>query len=135
MPRHANWTAPLIEYLAAAARKPFKPGHHDCALFAAGAVAAMTGTDFAAQWRGRYTTLRGGLRVIRRDGYRDQLDFVARHFAEVPMALAQVGDLAVVPSDQGPALGVVQGASIYVLGPQGLSLVRLTDAIRAYRVE
>ena len=64
MPRHSNWTAPLIEYLAAAARRPFKPGHHDCALFAAGAVAAMTGTDFAAQWRGRYTTLRGGLRVI-----------------------------------------------------------------------
>ena len=68
MPRLSNWTAPLIEYLAAAARRPFKPGHHDCALFAAGAVAAMTGTDFAAQWRGRYTTLRGGLRVIRRAG-------------------------------------------------------------------
>lgn len=134
MTRHPDWTNQLLAYLAASARRPFELGQHDCALFAAGAVAAMTGVDFAADWRGKYKTLKDGQRIMRAAGYRDQIDFVAQHFEEVAVAEAQVGDLAVVPTNDGPALGVVQGASIYVLGRERLCLLRLTWATRAFRV-
>ena len=63
--RLPDWKTHLIAYLADAARKSYQPGVHDCALFSAGAVLAMTGVDLAAGWRGRYTTLTRGLRVLR----------------------------------------------------------------------
>jgi hypothetical protein len=132
--RLPSWRTQLARYLAEAARIPFVEGRHDCALFAAGAIRAMTGEDLAAPFRGRYRTTRGGLRVLRRAGYRDHLDLAVAHLDEVPPAFAHVGDIAAVPGDDGPALGVVQGERIYVLRPEGLSTVSRLLATRAWRV-
>lgn len=133
--RLPDWRPRLVAFLTAAQRAPFRPGQHDCALFAAGAVAAMTGQDYAAPYRGRYTTIRGGIRVLRADGFADHIALAAHHLPERPVAFARAGDLAVVPTEDGPALGVVQGAGIYVLSPAGgLSLVPLTAATRAFGV-
>lgn len=132
--RHPDWQARLVAYLHAARLQPFAYGRHDCCLFAADAVAAMTGIDIAAPWRGRYTTLRGGIRVLRRSGYRDHVALAAAWFPEVPAFSAQPGDLAVIATEAGPALGVVQGEAVYVLGPQGLGLVSLLSVTRAFRI-
>ncbi len=59
---------PLPEYLRAAALRPFGPGRCDCVLFACDWVAAATGVDPAAPWRGRYATARGAARIIARAG-------------------------------------------------------------------
>lgn len=132
--RLADWRTRLTLYLAERARQPFAPGSHDCALFAAGAVEAITGTDPAAPYRGRYTTERGGLRVLRRDGYADHVALAAATLPERVTGRAAPGDLAVVDGPAGPALGVVQGAAIYVLSPRGLSLVPLAAANRIFEV-
>lgn len=132
--RLPDWQARLVIYLHAARLRPFAYGRHDCCLFAADAVDAMTGVDIAAAWRGRYTTLRGGLRVLRRTGLADHVALAAALFPETPPLMAEPGDLAVVPTNAGPALGVVQGEAIYVLGPQGLGLVSLLSATRAFRI-
>lgn len=134
MQRVDNWPSELINYLAASARLPFEMGKHDCALFAADAIKAMTGEDPAAVWRGRYTTMLGGLRVLRKEGYQDHVDLVTKRLTEKPVALACPGDLAVVPTADGPALGIVQGESIYVLRLEGLALVPLTAATRMFEV-
>jgi hypothetical protein len=132
--RTHGWQGRLVEYLVRARRTPFKEGQHDCALFAAGAVAAMTGTDIAQGWRGRYRTTAGGMRVLRREGFSDHVALVAHHFAEVPVVQARPGDIAVVNSPDGAALGVVQGEFIYVLRPTGFGLVGLMDASLAFKV-
>lgn len=132
--RAQDWQARLVAYLHGAAREPFAFGRHDCALFSAGAVEAMTGADMARDWRGRYSTMRGGLRALRKAGYADHVALAASMFEDVAPSLAQPGDLAVVPTDDGPALGVVQGEAVYVLGPQGLGLVSILRAERAFRV-
>ena len=133
--RHPDWQARLTAWLAEAARTPFRDGVHDCALFAAGGVAAMTGTDPAARFRGRYTTLRGGLRVLRHEGLAgNHIDLTARLFEAIPPAFARPGDLAAVTGDDGPALGIVQGEMIYVLRRDGLGLVPLLSASTAFRV-
>lgn len=132
--RYADWKLRLIQYLGDAARKPFEPGMHDCALFSAGAVAAMTGTDYAADWRGRYTTLLGGSRVLRRAGFADHIALAAAHLEEIAPAFAAPGDLAVINYDLGQVLGVVQGEGVYVLTLDRLGLLPLADAARAFRV-
>lgn len=132
--RLPDWKTRLIGYVSDAARRPFQLGVHDCALFSAGAVLAMTGIDYAADWRGRYTTLTGGLRVLRKAGYADHIDLAARHFDEVHPAFADLGDLAVVPTPDGDILGVVQGEMIYGLDHDGIAYTPRVRAVRAFRV-
>ena len=133
--RKATWRQELMQYLGAVARTPLAFGTHDCALFAAGAVQAMTGQDFAAPYRGRYTTMAGGLQLLQRDGHADHVALARSVLPVVPAALAQPGDLAIIAMEPVAALGVVQGAGIYVLDITGsLGLLPLTDATEALRV-
>lgn len=126
MKKIEGWHYNLRKYIEASAAKPFKTGSHDCALFWAGGVEAMTGVDPAADYRGKYKTFRAGKELI---GV-DLGDYAARFFEEVPPAFAQVGDLAMVKG----ACGIVQGEHVYVLGKGGIMTVPLTRATRAFRV-
>jgi hypothetical protein len=139
--RLPDWRARLGHHGRASARCPFAWGAHDCALFAAGAVQAITGLDIAAEWRGRYTTARGAMRVLRRDGGDGLVGLAQARFDEIPVATAQVGDLAVLPSESDDrragfdhVLGVVIGEHIWVLRPDGLGAVGLLQAERAFAV-
>ena len=132
--RLPDWRNRLVKYLLDVGRTPFRDGVHDCALFFAGGVQAMTGHDYAAAYRGRYTPLRGGFRILRKDGFRDHIALAKSHLSEKPAAFAQAGDGAHVEAPEGDALGIVQGASIYVLLPSGLALVPLTHARCALEV-
>lgn len=134
--RRPDWRARLAEYLAQVAHNRFRPGAHDCALFAAGAVEAMTGADLAAEWRGTYRSLSGGRKALKAAGFADHVALVASHFEEVPPAFARVGDVAVLPgaTRQGAALGIVQGASVYCLLPSGLAVVSRLHMKKAFRV-
>jgi len=132
--RLPDWRVRLVAYLAAAARRPFEEGTHDCALFFAGGAEAMTGVDHAEPYRGRYRTTRGGLRILRRDGFEDHIALAAHHFPAQPVAFAREGDGAAVSTPEGPALGIVQGEGVYVLSPERLALVPLTTATTSFKV-
>lgn len=136
MRRYSYWRDALFDYVHAAAREPFAWGSHDCALFAAGAVAAMTGKDFGSPYRGKYKTLRGGLGLLRRKGFADHAELAASLFEEIHPSKAHVGDIAAIEEDGHVALGIVQGPRIYVLrhGAAGIGTVGLLDAKRAFRV-
>lgn len=127
--RTAGWQKRLITYIAATAEKGFMEGQRDCGLFGADALAAQTGVDLAAPYRGRYTTTRGGLRVLRRDGYADHVALAAAHLrTRSPLERARPGDLAVIPTGGVPALGVVQRGVVYILSPAGLGMVPVAMA-------
>lgn len=133
-PRAVDWKARLVAYLAEVPGRPKAYGLFDCALFTFGGVAAMTGRDLAAPYRGRYATLPQGIALLRRDGFQDHVALVAANFAEILPAFAQAGDVAVIASADGPALGLVHGEYIYALSPERMVLVPFLDADRAFRV-
>ncbi|MGR3599196.1 MAG: DUF6950 family protein [Heliomarina sp.] len=132
--RLPDWQRRLVDYLGASVRQPFKEGVHDCALFLAGGVEAMTGVDYAEPYRGRYRTTPGGLRILRRDGFEDHVALAAHHLKEKPVAFGCPGDGAAVPTRDGLALGIVQGESIYLLMPDRLALAPLLSATRVFEV-
>lgn len=138
MKRHEDWKAALRSYLAEAADKPFAYGETggaiDCGAFAGGAVEAMTGENPHAKVAGRYKTMKGALRALKRLGHDDHVAYAASLLTEIEPLYATFGDIAVVDSPEGPALGVVVGAHIEVRTPQGRGVVPLTDAVRAFRV-
>lgn len=132
--RRNDWYQRLVQYLESVAIRPYEDGVHDCALFFAGAVEAMTGVDYAEPYRGRYSTIRGGIRILRKDGFDDHVALAAHHLKEKPVSFANVGDGAVIETEDGPSLGVVQGEYIYALGPEGQLLFDLTTAVRCFEV-
>jgi hypothetical protein len=121
----------LIAYAAEAGRRPFRPGRHDCALFAAGWVKIATGQDFARGWRSTYRSLKRGQQLLEEAGFADHVALAAAHLPKIVPAFAQVGDLAVL-DDQ--AFGITAGEMIYCLKPQGLGLVPRSAMRRAFQV-
>ena len=121
----------LIAYAAEAGARPFRPGRHDCALFAAGWVKLATGQDFARGWRSTYRSLKRGQQLLKEAGFSDHVDFAAAHLPEIAPAFAQVGDIAVLDDN---AFGIIAGEMIYCLKPQGLGLVPRGQMRRAFAV-
>lgn len=60
-----------IDVLQDLAEEPWRRGVNDCFVAAADQVKAWFGVDPMARYRGRYTSLTGYLRIIRKDGYAD----------------------------------------------------------------
>ena len=133
MTRLPDWDQRLGAYIDRMARTAFRPGRADCALFTAGAVAAMTGIDPARGWRG-YRTLAEGRRDLAARGFDSAVALAASLLAERSAVSARPGDVAVVETPAGPALGIVAGPEIYVIGPGGLNLVPRAAMIRAFAV-
>ena len=76
----------------------------------------------------------GALRALRRLGHEDHIAYAASLLTEIDPLYAAFGDIAVVNSPDGPALGVVTGPHIEVRAPGGRGVVPLTDAVRAFRI-
>lgn len=113
--RNQDWEQALSEYLAAAETAVFRWGVMDCALFAAGAVLAMTGQDPAAAYRGRYRSMAGSVRALRTYGAGTLEATIDARFAEKPIGFAQRGDLIM----QDDRVGICVGADAVFIGQEG----------------
>jgi hypothetical protein len=131
-----GWEGRLITYLNTVRSRPYKSSELDSAMFPAGAVFEMTGVDHAAAFRGKYKTIRAGKAMLKRQGVADYVELAAKLFDEHPSPLmAQRGDLVAVPHDDGViSLGIVQGERVYMMGLNGLVMVPVTQAVRAFKV-
>lgn len=133
--RRPDWQPRLHAWLRGQGSQPIQPGIWDCCMFGAGAIEAMTGTDLAADWRGRYSTFAGGRRLLRRAGYADHIALIAAHLTEDHVSTAMPGDIAIVPTEDGDAVGVFQGSAVYVLTPSGKpGFVPVLPTLRLFRV-
>jgi hypothetical protein len=65
MHRLPDWETRLAAFLEPLRLRAFAWGKHDCCIFTAGAVEAMTGVDAMAEFRGRYSTQIGAKRARR----------------------------------------------------------------------
>lgn len=78
--------------------QPFAWGSSDCAHLMAASVRACHGDDHPAlAMLTRYSDERSARRLLRRQG--GLAAAIARHFEEVPVLLAQTGDIGVVVRD------------------------------------
>lgn len=136
--RNKDWQDRLDALVLVRLRAPFAWGGHDCVLFAADAVLAMTGTDPAAAWRGQWTSAREAFRLLRPLGGLAAAAAGAG-LPEVPPRMAQRGDVVLLraPGRAGSmrgALGVCLGERIAAPGGRGLVMAGLGEGVRAWRV-
>ncbi|EKE75181.1 DUF6950 family protein [Gallaecimonas xiamenensis] len=125
----------LAEFIEPRRHIPFTWGKLDCCMLAADWVEAQTGTDFAAEFRGRYSTRIGATRALKKAGFDDVEAAVTAALGE-PVGRLQLrrGDLALVSQFAGPALGIVGGDLVWAPGNYGLVTVKLGAALKGWRL-
>lgn len=122
--KHPDWHNRLIAVIRAAEKRPFLWGEHDCCLFAADCAEAMTGDNFADGWRGTYDSETGAKKALLRCG--GSLEKVlSKYLDEVPVKMAQRGDVAVVENAGTRCAGVIYGGAVWVPGEEGLVCLRI----------
>jgi hypothetical protein len=123
--RHPQWEARLHEYVTANIARPHTFGEHDCLIFPADAVKAVTGKDFARGHRGKYKSLATSYRYLKEKfGVERPEQLLDTLFREKKVGFAGVGDLVlcrvVGEGTDGPAVGDVPGL---VVAPGDVALV------------
>ena len=128
-----HWEAECFDpFLLARKTEPFAWGSNDCALFAADAILANTGTDIAAEFRDKYTTHLGAFKTIREvtggSSVVDAVTYCAEKFGLVEYTyplMAKVGDLVLVENGDDIIAGVIHLNGIHVVSVAETGLVRL----------
>ncbi|UGO51432.1 hypothetical protein QJV44_gp18 [Serratia phage vB_SmaS_Tlacuache] len=135
--KNLDWQEKLLEQVVLREKVKFEWGKHDCCLFAADVVQAMTGVDYASEFRGKYSTEIGAKRLLAKAGEDGLTGVLDGKFAQVDLSYVQRGDLVLVQTDAGPALGIYwAGQSVWLQGLEGVQLfINIKDRIlKAWRV-
>lgn len=128
-----QWPEILAAEIERARNRPFQWGTHDCALMAADIVLAMTGVDYAAEFRGRYRSALGAARLLKRGG--GLWAVLDRQLgASVPAAMAQRGDVVLARFAAGDTAGVCVGGQSAFPGLQGVVFRPTIECLAAWRV-
>lgn len=127
MSRVSNWEAQLCDYIASKRDEPFAWGVNDCCTFSAGAVEAITGSDPMPEFRGKYDTALGSVRVLEGKTLAEVLD---DKFPELPIGFAQRGDLAMMDG----CVGVVMGDYALFVAEDGLERIKRPFWDKAWKV-
>lgn len=118
------------------AATPFGYGAMDCTLWVAAWVRQRTGRDAMAEWRGRYRTRLGGLRLIRREpgGLAGAAGrgLAAVGAVAIEPARARPGDVGIIATTDGPCLAL--RGQLSWLAKTGDGLWRCPIAIAAWRL-
>ncbi|WP_439710867.1 DUF6950 family protein [Brucella anthropi] len=128
--RNHDWEKRLVATTEAHLNTPLVWGQSDCILTVADVVDAVLGDDPAKDIRGKYKSKAGAYRLIRQRGFKSVADVLASLFEEIPVALAQRGDLGVYEN----TAGYFCEYGFAVKGEDGLRFLPRTMAERAFKV-
>ena len=130
--RRADWQDRLGALIELRRRAPFEWGRVDCCLWVADAVEAMTGTDPAADIRGRYRSASGAARAMHRHGGLEGAG--ARCGAPIPPLCAAEGDVGVIKTGGDDVLAICMSDYWLAVTQSGLEPFPLVDVKTAWRV-
>ncbi len=137
--RYEDWPLRLDAAILALSDREFQYGDYDCALVVAELIAAMTGADFAEEFR--YDTKLKSLRIIRDkgDGTIDGLaDYVATRWElpECGINFANRGDPVLCDTELGRTFGVIDltGRLIVCAAARGFVRLPLATGVRAWHL-
>ena len=143
--RKENWQECLNKTVEAARVRSFSWGEHDCCVFSASCVEAITGIDHMASFHGAYNDEESAKNTLKTKGAKTLFRTLQKFFgASVHPAFAQRGDLVYRREGGIPAVGVCLGEFSAFVGvneatdgtieADGLVMVKTVSCIKAFRV-
>lgn len=142
MTRKEDWQTLLHDYLSSHSQTRFQYGVMDCCLFVADAVLAITDTDLAAAFRGRYASRKAAFAAVKSYCGRPTVEAIAECVCaehgvpEVPVPFARRGDMILIGEASRSTLGIValHGQEVITVSKEGLWRLPLSLAKRAWRI-
>jgi hypothetical protein len=134
--RDENWPKILDALLLEYREKPFEWGSNDCCLFAANVVLAYTGIDMGVRWRGKYDSKDSLEELLQGMTVEEIMEQVAEDYnlPEIKPLQASRGDVVILESELGPALGIVTGAQSACTGHDGIAFRNNRHIKRAWKI-
>lgn len=138
-----KWETALHDFFESRLKTPFAWGTNDCATFVCDGIQAITGTDIAVDFRGKYTTQLGAAKVTKqvtgKKTTEDIAEYVTAKFGMVErpsVKFAQRGDAVLFDGSEGTALGLVylDGRHAIFVGEGGLKRIDVLKCRRAWKV-
>lgn len=130
--RRDDWVEQLWTAIENDAQTPFVWGQHDCCLFAAKVVDAMTDGSFVSQLQAAYQDEAGALQFIADQGGLESA--VSGFLGAAKTGRPQRGDVVMYDGENGETLGICAGSVIVAAGQDGLVNVRKARAIKYWSV-
>ena len=142
--RYQDWPVRFERALEAFRDEPWRWGFHDCAMFAAHIVEAITGADCARGLRG-YKSARGAAAIVKKKGgFFEMIDECAakNKIKQCDPAFASRGDVVIAEhstdiSFGGMAAGVVglSGRHVAVAAKVGWIWIPIETVLHAWKVD
>jgi hypothetical protein len=130
--RVRDWPARLYELTETS--EPFEYGRHDCCLFAAKVIDGLTGTHWVDDLRACYHDEASAKAYIAAEGG-IEASVTRRLGPPGQWSQARRGDLCLVNTRHGPALGICVGAKVAIAGENGTMYQPLELALKAWRID
>lgn len=132
MTRRPDWTVALWDTVDAWSSEPFQWGVHDCCLFAARCIDAMTDTDYAVSLRDCYDDKESAQAFI---AYHGSIQSAIGSFlGDMVDARPRRGDIAIVDTASGDGVGVCVGPTVAVPGDGGIVFYPISACRGAWRI-
>jgi hypothetical protein len=114
----------------------FKWGSHDCCMFAADVVQAMTGEDWASEFRGKYSTKDGAIEALQTIGKGSLYHTIRGKFGNPkPLAQAKRGWLMGKKTGDWLALGICTGTHTLFAHKKGWNEVKTLECDYAWEIK
>ncbi len=136
--KYPDWDRRMAAEIERQHSLPFEFGLHDCCMFAADVVQAMTGYDPADGIRATYTSATEAARILRRAGGMKELVSNMLDCNPSPPGAARRGDVCMMGKAEGfinNQLGICIGDSVLVAADACLFQRELSSAICCWRIE
>jgi hypothetical protein len=127
-----NWPSILFEEIEKARTAPFSWSQHNCAIWCADVVLAMTGTDYAAPFRARVKTEKSARRFLKTKSLKA---LVSEQLQEIPVKMAQRGDVVLMIQNEIEILGICLGEHAAFINKQGLAFFPIDSMTNAWRTD
>lgn len=132
--RLPDWQILFAKFLKENANSKFEWGVHDCCLFSANCVLAITGTDYASSFRGTYSNERDAYRLIKQYGSIEALVTTLTGIKPVNGRYADVGDIVLVLQEGRELLAVCNGQTMFAPGANSLITLETKDVLKTWKV-
>jgi hypothetical protein len=119
MNRLPDWEQRLHDVVAKNLTRPYEFSQHDCLLWPAAAIKAVTGKDYGRGHRGKYNSHAKAYRHLKQMGFNGPAALLDSLFNEKPVGFAGRGDIVLVHTESGDNPGVVVGDFALLVGEQG----------------
>lgn len=134
--RKPNWETLLARYMDSCIDKRMTWGEFDCCLFVANAIKAMTGCDYAQNFRGKYKTERGAYKALHKYGRGDIKSTLNSLLGPSKSAfIARRGDVVLVEVEQNVHAAAIVFNGVWSVNHIGLHRYQTNQIVCAWSID